>query len=191
MHLQDFELRPVKCNLAPMQHARLRPAQPSDHALLAAVGQETFIETYLPLHANDLSPVFAHAMHAYAESRLRSEWERGETAYWFLEVEGQCAGFCKLRSSPRPPMLPELPTVELQRIYLRKAFQGQGWGSFMLRGICQIAREKGYRQLWLGVWPENTAAVRFYLRQGFQRQGYVAFQLSDRVEQDLLMSRLL
>lgn len=173
-----------------MQHSRFRPATPEDHPLLAAVGRETFIETYLPLH-EDPSPVFAYAIQAYSVERLRSEWEKGDRGYWLLEVDGQCAGFCKLRYAPRPPMLPSLPAVELQRIYLRKVFQGKGWGAKLLGHASQLAWNEGFRLLWLGVWPENRPAVRFYLRQGFRPWGVINFYLGERVEQDTLMAKLL
>ena len=40
---------------------------------------------------------------------------------------------------------------------------------------------------WLGVWKQNTGAIRFYERHGYVIFGEHNFQLGDDIQQDYLM----
>ncbi len=49
--------------------------------------------------------------------------------------------------------------------------QRQGYGSLLLRRVCELARGHGSRLLFLEVRPSNAAALRLYERHGFQEVG--------------------
>jgi GNAT superfamily N-acetyltransferase len=53
-------------------------------------------------------------------------------------------------------------------LYLRPAYQGRGWGTWVLGEVEKIAREQGLRALHLEVARWNIGARRFYDRAGFQ-----------------------
>ncbi len=52
-------------------------------------------------------------------------------------------------------------------LYLRPAYRGQGWGTWVLGEVEKIARRQGLHALHLEVARWNTGARRFYGRAGF------------------------
>ena len=49
--------------------------------------------------------------------------------------------------------------------------QKQGYGSLLLRRLCEVARGRGARLILLEVRPSNVAGLRLYERHGFQQVG--------------------
>ena len=48
--------------------------------------------------------------------------------------------------------------LEVERIYLKQAFQHQGLGLVLIKLAEKIAREKEKDNMWLGVWEKNYQA---------------------------------
>lgn len=51
------------------------------------------------------------------------------------------------------------------------AYQGQGWGTEMVRALFAQLKEEKVRGLMLGVAADNTRAIAFYKKQGFKVLG--------------------
>ena len=67
---------------------------------------------------------------------------------------------------------PEYETVPGKRLYLsrlivKKEQRGKGYGKAITQHILTLAKEKGYREIALGVNRDNTAAVGLYKSLGF------------------------
>lgn len=77
----------------------------------------------------------------------------------------------------------EFDQAEIEPLGILPAYQGGGLGrSLLLAGLEQIA-QGGARQVSVGVWQENKAAMRFYERLGFvqhQTVTYLAYNLNYR-----------
>jgi ribosomal protein S18 acetylase RimI-like enzyme len=58
-------------------------------------------------------------------------------------------------------------TCELKRLFVRKAFRGQGYGRILLTEIMHMARQAGYRRGALSTWPDNPKALELYRSLGF------------------------
>jgi ribosomal protein S18 acetylase RimI-like enzyme len=84
-----------------------------------------------------------------------------------------------------------MPSMEIERIYVRKEFQNSGVGQFLLDHSIQITKDKKLNLIWLGVWEHNVSAIRFYERNQFQLFGKHAFMLGSDEQTDLLMERFL
>lgn len=61
--------------------------------------------------------------------------------------------------------------AHLLNLSIAAACQGQGYGSALLRRLCEVARGQGARLIFLEVRPSNAAGLRLYERHGFQRAG--------------------
>jgi ribosomal protein S18 acetylase RimI-like enzyme len=55
----------------------------------------------------------------------------------------------------------------------------------------KIARQKGRRVIWLGVWERNTRAIEFYTKWGFKKFSEHIFMLGDEQQTDWLMKKFL
>lgn len=56
---------------------------------------------------------------------------------------------------------------EVKRLYVRKAFRRQGWGSLLLKDVLKQARDAGYAHAVLSTWPDNPKALELYAAMGF------------------------
>lgn len=57
--------------------------------------------------------------------------------------------------------------IELRKMYFSKELRGRGLGKKMLRKMIGIAREKGYRQIFLETASTLTEAIGLYKKFGF------------------------
>jgi ribosomal protein S18 acetylase RimI-like enzyme len=83
----------------------------------------------------------------------------------------------------------EVPSMEIERIYVRSEFQNRGVGQFLLDFSIELTKVKQLKLIWLGVWEHNISAVRFYERNRFQFFGKHSFMLGSDEQTDLLMER--
>ena len=51
----------------------------------------------------------------------------------------------------------------------------------------EIAKEKDAEYVWLGVWEENSRAIRFYKKNGFVEFDKHIFKLGDDEQTDVMM----
>lgn len=74
-------------------------------------------------------------------------------------------------------------------ISVRRDYWGRGLGSMLLAEAIRAARENGFEQLELGVFADNTRAIRLYEKAGFQKVGVQprAFKLKDGTYRDEIM----
>ncbi|HET9369120.1 MAG TPA: GNAT family N-acetyltransferase [Vicinamibacterales bacterium] len=53
----------------------------------------------------------------------------------------------------------------------------------------EVARKRGAKTMWLGVWERNSRAVAFYAKYGFTRVGEHTFMLGGNAQTDWLLAR--
>ncbi len=58
--------------------------------------------------------------------------------------------------------------AEIQKMYLAREIQGQGYGKRLLEMIIAEAREYGYKKLYIETVPKMEQAIALYRRYGFQ-----------------------
>ena len=61
--------------------------------------------------------------------------------------------------------------AHLLNLSIAAGCQRQGYGSQLLQRLCEGARARGARLIFLEVRPSNAAGLRLYERQGFRRAG--------------------
>lgn len=189
--------------------ARLRPARPSDAAAIASLGADSFTQTfghsvephelqafldaeYTPAAiARDLADPEKEVVVAVADTPSSSpdgatsttldqgaEGEEGETIL----------GFAYLTLNSDDPAVVAFPSrAELQRIYVSPRAHGAGVGGALAREVDRLARRRGLRHLWLGVWEENAVALRAYARWGYRVVGAHDFWVGPVCQRDSVM----
>ena len=71
---------------------------------------------------------------------------------------------------------------EIKRLYVRHPHRGKGWGTVLMRGALEHAREAGYDQAVLSTWPDNPKALALYASMGF----VTIVPFKDSPDQDLV-----
>lgn len=119
--------------------------------------------------------------------RLLKEMATPGSRFYFAMSGEEVAGYLKLNSGDAQTDLKTADSIEIERVYVLKRFQGLGIGKFLLWKAFDIAREEGFRKIWLGVWEKNHRAIDFYLKHGFTEFGEHTFVLGDEPQRDVLM----
>ena len=119
--------------------------------------------------------------------RLKSELENLDSEFYFIENENKNLGYLKLNFGNAQTENFKKNHLEIERIYVLKAFLGQKIGQILFDKAIEIGREKNLEYVWLGVWEENHRAIRFYGKNGFEIFGKHDFVLGEDVQTDLLM----
>ncbi len=165
----------------------IRRASLEDAPTLAALGAQTFRETFEPLcSSEDLANFLAEA---YGEAIQRTELSDPSRPALVLEHEGRPVGFAQLRLGHREPCVTGSRPVELQRIYVLREAHGSGFGAALMEASVELARAWRADVLWLGVWEHNDKALAFYARHGFHEAGDHVFQIGQQVDRDLILVR--
>jgi ribosomal protein S18 acetylase RimI-like enzyme len=97
-------------------------------------------------------------------------------------------GFAQLTRGTTEPCLAHVDNlVELQRLYVHPAFHGRRIGRLLAERVEQMAREQGFRNIWLGVWEENLTAHGLYLKLGYRKVGEHVFDVGGNIQTDWVM----
>lgn len=170
-----------------MSEPVIRHAVPADAEALAAIGAETFCETFAHLYPpEDLQSYLARA---YAVDATRAGLADPANAAWLVERDGEAIGYAQVGPChlPHPDVTPTCG--ELYRLYMRKAQQTGGVGSRLLAEALGWLEKDGPRRLWIGVWSENLGAQRLYARHGFEKVGEYAFEVGATRDHEFILRR--
>ena len=160
-------------------------------------------ETLAPLAVKIFNDAFAgnplnkpEDMHAYiAESLNLEQFKRelgdAEMIFFIAEISGIMIGYEKLHEHSTENCISDENPIELQRLYVDGEFHGKGIAKKLMNECFDIASQKNYRTMWLGVWEHNLRAQKFYEKIGFTRVGEHIFQLGSDAQTDWIMERKL
>ena len=175
----------------PTAAVTIRRATPADNALLAEIGARAFSDTF----AADNTPenMAAYLAASFGPDRQAAELADPRGLFLIAEIEGQTAGYARLREGALPGPLPGAASaqrpMEIVRFYALKEWIGRGVGAALMTACLAEARQRGCGALWLDVWERNPRAIAFYRRWGFADVGTQAFLLGDDRQTDILMQR--
>lgn len=107
-------------------------------------------------------------------------------------TSGDLVGFALLTRGSEEPCVAHLDaTVELQRIYVDDKLHGSGIGGKLSRAIDALAREQGFKNIWLGVWEENHGPKKAYEKWGYRKVGTHDFTVGSVVQKDDILAKSL
>lgn len=173
-----------------MQPIVIKPVIPEMLDTLVQLEQQTFMETFGPTHQPDDLAVFMQERKDAAA--LREQLLQPGCLYYLLYYGEHVAGFLKLNLGKQPDDAShtQLPSpVELEKIYVLKAWQGHKLGKALIQHAYTVAREHQAATIWLGVWEHNTKALRFYGSEGFEKFGEHTFKVGQQSDTDWLLKR--
>ncbi|MEM9326429.1 MAG: GNAT family N-acetyltransferase [Bacteroidota bacterium] len=157
----------------------------SDLHTLVTLAQDTFVDAFGAVNKKE-------DMQAYLESslsrqQLQQELLNEDSEFYFGLMEGTVAGYLKFNvgNAQNEPLGDS--ALELERIYVRSQYQGQGLGKQLLDFTLEEARRLGKETVWLGVWDQNHGARRLYESRGFTAFGSHDFWLGSDLQTDILM----
>ncbi|TCI36270.1 GNAT family N-acetyltransferase [Exiguobacterium sp. SH4S7] len=156
---------------------------------LRDISIETFTDTFEA--ENDPEHLAAYLERAYNMPQLECELSNPDSQFFFAYVDGRVAGYLKVNAKDAQTEVMGDEVFELERIYVRRAFQGSGVGKALYDRAVSCARELDKREIWLGVWEHNHKALAFYKKHGFVQTGAHTFYMGDDAQADLIMAKRL
>lgn len=127
----------------------------------------------------------------FSGAQLLTELNDNNSTFYFALQGDQITGYLKLNSGAAQTELQEEHGVEIERIYVLKTFQRRQIGQMLLDKAIQYARKKNAVYIWLGVWENNTQAIRFYNKNGFVEFDRHLFLLGEDRQTDIMMKLVL
>ncbi|TFE01573.1 GNAT family N-acetyltransferase [Jeotgalibacillus salarius] len=160
-----------------------------DLSTLKTVSYETFNDTFKD--QNSPENMKAYLDKAFTLEQLEGELNNPLSTLFFIYADGEIAGYLKvnIEDAQSEEMGPE--SLEIERIYIRKDWQKNGLGKYLLNHAIKTAKDHEKTMIWLGVWEKNEGAIFFYRRMGFLETGVHSFFMGDEEQFDLIMKKQL
>ena len=168
-----------------MNTIKIEKATLSEVDHLQAIAKQTFFETFADNNTAD-------DMQKYLEDnfnleKLTSELTNQHSEFYFALFDNKVVGYLKINFSDAQTELKDKDSIEIERIYVRGAFQGKKVGQLLYNVALTIAKQKKVNYMWLGVWEKNGKAINFYKKNGFLEFDKHIFKLGNDEQTDLML----
>lgn len=183
----------------------IRKATPEDAEQIARLGAAVFTDTFAQSGCTQ-EQLQAYLDESYSVEAIRADLcSSSKTTLVAVEQQKQQSssssspstttattvlGFTLLNraSSDEEPAITHLEKpVELQRLYVGLDQHGKGIGKALMGEIEVLAREEGWRHMWLGVWEFNFRAQRVYTKLGYEKVGEHVFDVGGDLQTDWIL----
>lgn len=164
----------------------IRPGTIADAAALAEFAATSFREAFgADNRPEDLA---LHLSRSYGQRQQEAELADPAITTLLAEDEDRLAGYAQLRPGAPPPCVAADGALELWRFYVGRPWQGRGVAQALMSRVVAVARGRGARTVWLGVWERNPRAQAFYRKVGFERVGGQTFLVGTDPQKDHVMA---
>ena len=169
----------------------IRPAVDADAPALAALGRQTFVDTFvagfaIPYPADDLT-AFLDA--SFSPEAIRTKLKEPGAAWWVAERDGALLAFANTGPNTLPHPDARASHAELRRLYVAKAAQGLGLGTKLLAVSLDWMEAHTDGPLWIGVWSGNRKAQKLYEAYGFEKAGEYQYPVGRWLDDEFILRR--
>jgi ribosomal protein S18 acetylase RimI-like enzyme len=155
---------------------------------LHLIGHETFDETFRSM--NSPETMGKYLQESFSMEKLAQELGNAHCKFYFIYLDSELAGYTKINYTPAQSDINDSKSVEVERIYVRKEYEGKGLGKVLMEYVFQQAKQNKKKYVWLGVWEKNVNAIAFYEKMGFKQAGQHLFQIGNELQSDLIMKKI-
>lgn len=165
-----------------------RAPRQDEAAAVAALGRDTFIETFGHLYRpEDLSAFLAAS---YAPDVVAAQMSNDRYLFRVAEDSGRLVGYCKLGLDVSLDYDPgDKAVLELKQLYVFASHHGAGVGQALMDWTLAEAQARKVDEILLSVWAENVRGHRFYQRNGFRWIADTYFMVGNHRDEEFLFLR--
>ncbi len=167
----------------------IEPVLPNELMDLQEIMATTFRDSYENIDGKQAIDLYIKEH--FSQDRLKKLISNGKQHLYFVKIDKTIIGYIQINEPGYQSDLDEQNCIEIQRIYLNKEVQGNGYGTQMMAWVERETKNLGYSRIWLGVWKLNPRAVQFYIDQGFSIFGTHSFPMASGQDSDYLMEKIL
>jgi ribosomal protein S18 acetylase RimI-like enzyme len=168
-----------------MENINIRKVTLNDIDQLQKISRQTFFETFSA--GNTEENMKKYLEEGFSKEKLAAELINEDSQFYFAELDDTIIGYLKLNSGQSQTELKDDKALEIERIYVVKAFYGKKVGQLLYEKAMQVAKQTNANYVWLGVWEENQRAINFYKKNGFVEFDKHLFKLGDDEQTDIMM----
>ncbi|MBL7818740.1 MAG: GNAT family N-acetyltransferase [Saprospiraceae bacterium] len=168
-----------------MENIEIKKATLNDIEQLQQIGRQTFFETFAATNTEENMSKYLDE--GFSLEKLAAELNDKSSEFYFALINDEVIGYLKLNFGQSQTELKDDKALEIERIYVLKAFHGQKVGQLLYDKAIQVAKQMSVNYIWLGVWEENPRAIRFYKKNGFVEFDKHIFKLGDDEQTDIMM----
>ena len=148
-----------------MQEITITKATLSDIQTLTKIGGRTYAETYADCYyAKEMRAYYNHNFNEQATSK---QLQDPNSQFFIAWQNSQAVGYVKVNTDKGQTELKEFNSLEIERLYVLAAYQGNQIGQLLCQKAAQIAKLHGKNSIWVKLWKQKIKGVRFCLRNGF------------------------
>jgi len=168
-----------------MSNIQIRKVVSIEIAELRDVSVRTFFETFSEHNsARDMQKYLDNSL---SQKQLSDEVEDENSEFYFAIHNNEVSGYLKVNHGDAQTELKDQSSLEIERIYVLKEFQGKAVGQLLYERALQIANQMEVDYVWLGVWEKNPRAIAFYKKNGFVEFDKHIFRLGEDDQTDIMM----
>lgn len=165
----------------------IREAGMKDLHEIKAISEKTFVETFGSENTEE-------DIEKYLKGNLNTETVTNElydpdSLFFLVDVNNNSVAYMKLNIGDAQTEKGLDHSLEIQRIYVLKAYKHNGIGRKLMEKAIEVGNKRHLDFIWLGVWEKNFNAIRFYEKEGFVTFDKHVFKLGDDEQTDYLMKR--
>jgi len=167
----------------------IQASSSEDVKILQELGRDTFLEAFSD--DNTTENINNYVEKNFTKEKIYKECLNKESLFYMIKRNGVAVGYLKLNygDSQKEPLGNK--ALEIERIYIFRAFQGNKLGNLLIQKSIEVAQNKALDFIWLGVWENNLKAIGFYERNGFIPFGSHDFQFGNELQRDILMKLII
>ncbi len=165
-----------------------RAPRRDEAAAVAALGKDTFVETFGHLYRpEDLASFLSTS---YAEEAVAAQIASDRYLFHVAEDNGKLVGYCKLGLDVSLDYDPgDKNVIELKQLYVFASHHGAGVGQALMDWALAQAAARKADEILLSVWAENVKGHRFYQRNGFRWIADTYFMVGSHRDEEFLFLR--
>lgn len=168
-----------------MNNIKIKKAELKDWPIVQKIALKTFSDTYR--HLNKKEHFDDYIEKSFSDKQVKAELKNPNSEFYFFYLNEELIGYLKLNKLIAQTEMLDDSCLEIERLYLSKKHQGHGIGKSIIDYAIKIAKEKNKSKIWLGVWSENLAAIRFYKKMGFFISDTHIFKMGEDEQMDYVM----
>ena len=171
-----------------MQAIVIHPVTPDDLETLQTLSRETFYEAFAK--DNNEADMQKYLEESFNSEKLTVDLNDPASFFFIAWDNNDPVGYLKLNTGDAQTELKDDDTAgEIERIYVKSAYQGKKIGQLLYDKAEEIGREQKRKYIWLAVWEHNLKAMAFYKKNGFEKFGEHIFKLGDDEQTDIMMRK--
>lgn len=108
---------------------------------------------------------------SFSEEAFVKDVQKMGVEYYLIYYDELPVGIIKVNLFKSPEGITDVSMLELEKMYIRKAYCGKSIGSHSLSFLKYLAKTKKIKCIWVNVMKESKA-TRFYHKHNFETRSY-------------------